>query len=67
MNTIYRDAGLAIMRLDNGDLRIDRLNLIDGTLTSITIDNAIARRINTDDLSDLNYISNISDPSLRNL
>tara|TARA_R100000315_G_C5081249_1_gene47058 strand:+ start:308 stop:493 length:186 start_codon:yes stop_codon:yes gene_type:complete len=51
MNKIYNDNRIAIMILNNGDIRIDSRNFIfgttnpDGTINSITIPRDIANNI----------------------
>tara|TARA_R100001082_G_C4264480_1_gene116941 strand:- start:244 stop:459 length:216 start_codon:yes stop_codon:yes gene_type:complete len=63
--TIYNDNRLAIIRLDNGDVRIDTRPLVFGTIdidqdapiNSVTIPNTVARHIDFTDI-DIGNITN---------
>jgi len=60
MNTIYNDNRIAIIKLDNGDLRIDKRNFkfgtndSDGTINSIIIPYDIANNIDFSNLINVN-------------
>ena len=59
--TIYNDDRIAIIRLDNGDVRVDRRDFILGTLDldynapirTVTIPRLIARHIDFTDISNI--------------
>tara|TARA_R110002012_G_scaffold240644_1_gene414875 strand:+ start:1749 stop:1934 length:186 start_codon:yes stop_codon:yes gene_type:complete len=60
MNTIYNNNRIAIIKLDNGDLRIDKRNFkfgtnnCDGIITSIIIPYDIANNIDFSNLKNIN-------------